>query len=82
MPSGRDGEIRAFLTQVAQFAQTLETRKGAITSALLGDTGQVTREPLVRTLHSYAFAVLRLAAQRAGDPPPRLITSEIGRAHV
>ena len=35
----------------------------------------VVREPLVRTVHSYAFAVLRLAAQRAGDPPPRLITS-------
>ena len=33
------------------------------------------REPLVRTVHSYAFAVLRLAAQRNGDPPPRLITS-------
>ena len=26
-------------------------------------------------MHSYAFAVLRLAAQRNGDPPPRLITS-------
>ena len=35
----------------------------------------VVREPLVRTVHSYAFAVLRLAAQRTGDPPPRLITS-------
>ncbi len=35
----------------------------------------VVREPLVRTVHSYAFAVLRLAAQRNGDPPPRLITS-------
>ncbi len=34
----------------------------------------VIREPLVRTLHSYAFAVLRLAAQRTGDPPPRLVT--------
>ncbi|ORW07447.1 ATP-dependent helicase [Mycobacterium kyorinense] len=35
----------------------------------------VIREPLVRTVHSYAFAVLRLAAQRAGGPPPRLVTS-------
>src|ERR1700758_5370351 len=35
----------------------------------------VIREPLVRSVHSYAFAVLRLAAQRAGGPPPRLITS-------
>ena len=26
-------------------------------------------------MHSYAFAVLRLAAQRNGDPPPRLITT-------
>ncbi len=33
------------------------------------------RQPLVRSVHSYAFAVLRLAAQRAGGPPPRLITS-------
>jgi superfamily I DNA/RNA helicase/RecB family exonuclease len=34
----------------------------------------VIREPLVRTVHGYAFAVLRLAARRAGDPPPRLVT--------
>jgi superfamily I DNA/RNA helicase/RecB family exonuclease len=35
----------------------------------------VIREPLVRTVHGYAFAVLGLAAQRAGGPPPRLVTS-------
>ncbi|GAY17999.1 ATP-dependent DNA helicase [Mycobacterium sp. shizuoka-1] len=34
----------------------------------------VVREPLVRSVHSYAFAVLRQAAARAGDPPPRLVT--------
>ena len=34
----------------------------------------VVREPLVRSLHSYAFGVLRKAAERAGDPPPRLVT--------
>ena len=50
--------------------------KAAITATLLS-TGErtVVREPLVRTVHSYAFAVLRLAAQRNGTPPPRLITS-------
>ena len=32
------------------------------------------REPLVRTVHSYAFAVLRLQAAAHGNPPPRLIT--------
>ncbi len=52
--------------------------RAAVTTALLGDGGcapAAVREPLVRTVHSYAFAVLRLAAQRNGDPPPRLITS-------
>ena len=34
----------------------------------------VVREPLVRTVHSYAFGVLRKAAERAGDPPPWLVT--------
>ena len=34
----------------------------------------VVREPVVRSVHSYAFAVLRKAAARAGDPPPRLVT--------
>ncbi|WP_425343139.1 PD-(D/E)XK nuclease family protein [Nocardia cyriacigeorgica] len=33
-----------------------------------------TREPLVRTIHSYAFAVLRRHAVAHGNPPPRLLT--------
>lgn len=50
--------------------------RAAITTALLGAGARsAVREPLVRTVHSYAFAVLRLAAQRNGSPPPRLITS-------
>lgn len=69
---GVDPESVLLLTGSA----TLGTRaRGQVTARLLGDSGEVTREPLVRTLHSYAFAVLRQAAQRAGDPPPRLITS-------
>jgi superfamily I DNA/RNA helicase/RecB family exonuclease len=40
-----------------------------------GDTGsRALREPLVRTVHSYAFAILRLQASAHGNPPPRLIT--------
>ncbi|HXV91866.1 MAG TPA: ATP-dependent DNA helicase, partial [Pseudonocardia sp.] len=34
---------------------------------------RTTRETLVRTVHSYAFGVLRLHAARNGDPPPRLL---------
>src|ERR1700753_1273889 len=44
--------------------------RGALTARLLGSQGggtgpAVVRQPLVRSVHSYAFAVLRLAAQRA-----------------
>ncbi|MCI4676763.1 ATP-dependent DNA helicase [Candidatus Mycolicibacterium alkanivorans] len=53
--------------------------RSALTGALLkAHSGEpcraVVREPLVRSVHSYAFAVLRQAATRAGDPPPRLVT--------
>ncbi|CAJ1507395.1 ATP-dependent helicase [[Mycobacterium] burgundiense] len=53
--------------------------RSALTAALLtaGGAGAgpaVVRQPLVRSVHAYAFAVLRSAAQRVGDPPPRLIT--------
>ncbi len=50
--------------------------RSALTRALLRSSRTAAvREPLVRTLHSYAYAVLRRAAERAGDPPPRLLTS-------
>jgi superfamily I DNA/RNA helicase/RecB family exonuclease len=54
--------------------------RSSLTAKLLGPQNigarpAVIREPLVRSVHSYAFAVLRLAAQRAGGPPPRLVTS-------
>lgn len=51
--------------------------RGALTARLLDASSAglpVVREPMVRSLHSYAFAVLGKAAQRAGDPPPRLVT--------
>ncbi|MGV0791582.1 ATP-dependent helicase [Mycolicibacterium sp. XJ1819] len=71
--AGADPESVLLLTGSARLGAHA---RAAITSALLqaGDRA-VVREPLVRTVHSYAFAVLRLAAQRKGDPPPRLITS-------
>ena len=53
--------------------------RGELTRRLLAARAEepcraVVREPLVRTVHSYAFGVLRKAAERAGDPPPRLVT--------
>jgi superfamily I DNA/RNA helicase/RecB family exonuclease len=73
--TGSDPESVLLLTGSARLSMQA---KAAVTSALLGEgtAGRTAvREPLVRTVHSYAFAVLRLAAQRNGDPPPRLITS-------
>jgi superfamily I DNA/RNA helicase/RecB family exonuclease len=52
--------------------------RSALTMALLRADGRgrsAIREPVVRSVHSYAYAVLRRAAERAGDAPPRLVTS-------
>lgn len=52
--------------------------RGALTATLLAAGGQAggpaVREPLVRTVHGYAFAVLQQAARRAEATPPRLVT--------
>ncbi|MQA60113.1 MAG: AAA family ATPase [Actinophytocola sp.] len=38
------------------------------------DAPRTVREPLVRTVHSYAFGVLRAQATSNGAPPPRLLS--------
>ncbi|CAJ1501552.1 ATP-dependent DNA helicase [[Mycobacterium] kokjensenii] len=52
--------------------------RGALTATVLAaagaDTGRAVRDPLVRTVHGYAFAVLQRAARRAEAAPPRLVT--------
>ena len=73
LADGADPESVLLLTGSARLGTQA---RAAITSALLqAGSRAVVREPLVRTVHSYAFAVLRLAARRNGDPPPRLITT-------
>ncbi len=39
-----------------------------------GEPARAVRAPVARSLHSYAFAILRRALLAAGEPPPRLIT--------
>ncbi|MEV0946091.1 ATP-dependent DNA helicase [Rhodococcus sp. NPDC049939] len=72
---GADPESVLVLTQSRRAAGRVREQ---MTSALIGHDEQhgprATREPLVRTVHSYAFAVLRLQAAAHGNPPPRLIT--------
>jgi superfamily I DNA/RNA helicase/RecB family exonuclease len=69
--AGTDPESVLLLCSSAQARAQMRT---ALTAAVLRSGPAVIRRPLVGTVHSYAFAVLRLAAQRAGDPPPRLVT--------
>ncbi|MFR9751260.1 ATP-dependent helicase [Nocardia sp. 004] len=76
--AGADPESVLVLTHSKQAAGAL---RDAITARLSGSEpgaeGGVpgaTREPLVRTVHSYAFSVLRRHASAHGNPPPRLLT--------
>ncbi|BBX21800.1 DNA helicase [Mycolicibacter terrae] len=52
--------------------------RGSLTATVLAAGGptsaRAVREPLVRTVHGYAFGVLQRAARRAEAAPPRLVT--------
>lgn len=67
---GADPESVLLLTHSKQAALRVRT---ALTRQLGAVPGAV-REPLVRTVHSYAFAILRSHAAAHGNPPPRLLT--------
>ncbi|WP_433759357.1 PD-(D/E)XK nuclease family protein [Nocardia sp. CA-135398] len=75
--AGANPESVLVLTHSKQAASTV---RDAITARLTdpnsveGGVPGATREPLVRTLHSYAFSVLRRHANAHGNPPPRLLT--------
>ncbi len=75
--TGTAPESVLVLTHGARAARALRHQvtvglTGALTSRTV--PARTVREPLVRTVHSYAFAVLRLQAARHGNPPPRLVT--------
>lgn len=44
-----------------------------LTDRITRRLGLTTREPMVRTLHSYAYSLLRARAARQGEPAPRLL---------
>jgi len=68
---GVEPEQVLVLTASRRAATAMRT---AITARLTGlGPSSTVREPLVRTVHSYAFAVLRLRAARNDLPPPRLL---------
>ncbi len=76
--AGADPDSVLVLTHSKQAAgavrDAITTRLSGPEPGVEGGVPGATREPLVRTLHSYAFAVLRRHAMAHGNPPPRLLT--------
>ncbi|MFC0069809.1 ATP-dependent helicase [Umezawaea endophytica] len=77
LSGGADPESVLVLTANRQAAVAMRARiTRLLTSSSEVDSVvlRTVREPLVRTVHSYAFAVLRAKAVLAGEPPPRLLS--------
>jgi superfamily I DNA/RNA helicase/RecB family exonuclease len=71
---GVDPERLLVLTTSRRAAEALRADiTHRVTSAT--EAPRTIREPIVRTVHSYAFALLRLQANAQGLPPPRLLSS-------
>ncbi|MGX7825103.1 ATP-dependent helicase [Actinokineospora sp. 24-640] len=73
------GGVRPDHVLVVTTSRRAATDLRARITALLTERGErglsrTVREPLVRTVHSYAFAVLRIQAMIHGGPGPRLLT--------
>src|SRR5581483_1720891 len=71
--AGTDPENVLVLVGSRRTAAELRERITAGMRAEQAEFGVTVREPLVRTVHSYAFGLLRLHAARHGAPPPRLL---------
>ncbi len=75
--AGADPESVLVLTHSKAAALRVRTDLTRQLDAVAPEFGGVpgaSREPMVRTVHSYAFAILRTHAVARGNPPPRLLT--------
>ncbi|WP_425302998.1 ATP-dependent helicase [Nocardia otitidiscaviarum] len=75
--AGEDPESVLVLTYSKRAATAVRNALTLRIAALAPELGGVpgaTRAPLVRTVHSYAFGLLRTHAATHGNPPPRLLT--------
>jgi superfamily I DNA/RNA helicase/RecB family exonuclease len=73
-----DGPDRVLvLTSTRKAAEALRSQIARLLTHLSGEQAsapRAVREPMVRTVHSYAFGVLRAQAAEEGSPPPRLLS--------
>ncbi|WP_280381253.1 ATP-dependent helicase [Nocardia wallacei] len=72
--AGADPDSILVLTHSKQAALRVRNAVTRQLAAAFGGVPGATREPLVRTVHSYAFAIVRRHAAAHGNPPPRLLT--------
>ncbi|MDN5858701.1 MAG: ATP-dependent helicase [Pseudonocardia sp.] len=73
--AGDDPTRTLVLVGSRRAAAALRSRIGELVHGESSAAERTSREPLVRTVHSYAFGALRLHAARNADPPPRLLAS-------
>ncbi|MBO0853950.1 MAG: ATP-dependent helicase, partial [Nocardia sp.] len=73
--AGANPESVLILTHSKQAAVRVRTALAAQAVAFgPASASGVSREPTVRTVHSYAFSIVRAHAAARGNPPPRLLT--------
>jgi superfamily I DNA/RNA helicase/RecB family exonuclease len=70
----RDGGDPASVMVVTPSKEAATELRGRLTELLRSDPGYAATGTPVRSVHSWAFALLRVVAQRRGDPLPRLMT--------
>ncbi|WP_433567893.1 ATP-dependent helicase [Nocardia sp. CA-151230] len=66
--------VLTYTKRAATAVRAAITARVAAADPELGGVPGATRGPLVRTIHSYAFGLLRSFAAAHGNPPPRLLT--------
>jgi superfamily I DNA/RNA helicase/RecB family exonuclease len=70
----RGADLERVLVLTSSRRAAAELRERIVEQLVAGGLTPTVREPLVRTVHSYAFSVLRLQAALHDAPPPRLLS--------
>ncbi len=69
----RSGVVRPDELLVLTFSRRA---RDELSERITGRVGVTTRSPLVRTLHSYAYSLVRAQAMAGGEPAPRLLGAD------
>ncbi|HKS53293.1 MAG TPA: ATP-dependent DNA helicase [Pseudonocardiaceae bacterium] len=70
----RGTDLERVLVLTSSRRAAIDLRERIVERLVAGGITPTVRDPLVRTVHSYAFSVLRLQASLHDVPPPRLLS--------